>query len=427
VTAATEKAQDSLDKHKIKVKHTQNIQRIEHEMAKEDTEEKIQKRILILCVDRDGDLGAKAEVKTPVVGRKENLEAAVTLALSDPEEPDANAMFEAVRTYDRLKGEGKPEETFEIATISGSELLGVGADRKIVAELSGLLETFAATEIILVVDGYSDEAVLPLVQSRVPVSSVSRIVVKHSESIEETAALFSRYLKMIVENPRYARFILGVPGLLFLIAAVLSFFNLLSIFWVVFVLVLSLIMVVKGFGADKTVRNFYNWTKEYSPPPLRVQISNFAAIVGALCIVLGVYLGWTSAAPEFASHSDVWVSFLPQIAGFFIKDATTLIIVGLSVTLLGRAIRWYLEHDPRLLRNVALMISVAWSRQILDATADLLKNESDKSIVMNTLIFYVIIGILIGIASVLVIFVVHRSSKGFFKETKEQVEEFGEG
>ncbi|MDH5754549.1 MAG: DUF373 family protein, partial [Candidatus Bathyarchaeota archaeon] len=156
-------------------------------MTVEEAEEKEQKRILILCVDRDGDLGVKAGVNTPVVGREENLNAAVALALRDPEEPDANAMFEAIRIYDRLQSESKPEEIFEIATISGSELGGVGADRKIVTELSELLDSFSASEVILVTDGYSDEAVLPLIESRVPVSSVRRIVVKHSESIEETA------------------------------------------------------------------------------------------------------------------------------------------------------------------------------------------------------------------------------------------------
>jgi hypothetical protein len=43
------------------------------------------------------------------------------------------------------------------------------------------------------------------------------------------------------------------------------------------------------------------------------------------------------------------------------------------------------------------------------------------------LIFSVIVGILIGIASVLVVFVIHRSARGFFKKTEERVEEFGEG
>ncbi|MBS7636956.1 DUF373 family protein [Candidatus Bathyarchaeota archaeon] len=64
--------------------------------------ERKQKRILILCVDRDGDLTAKAEIKTPLIGRNNNLNAAVSLALKDPEEPDANAMFEAIRVYDHL-------------------------------------------------------------------------------------------------------------------------------------------------------------------------------------------------------------------------------------------------------------------------------------------------------------------------------------
>ena len=104
-----------------------------------DAVENEQKRILVLCVDRDGDLGAKAGIKTPVTGRDANLNAAVSLALKDPEEPDANAMFEAIRIFDRLKDEGKPDEVFEIASLSGSELGGISADRKVVAELNDLL------------------------------------------------------------------------------------------------------------------------------------------------------------------------------------------------------------------------------------------------------------------------------------------------
>jgi putative membrane protein len=396
-------------------------------MAKEEAEQTEQKRTVVLCVDRDGDLGTKAKVNTPVIGREQNLDAAVTLALSDPEEPDANAMFEAIRIYDRLKGEGNLKETFEIATISGSELGGVGADRKVVAELSGLLKSFPANEVILVVDGYSDEAILPLVQSRVPVSSISRIVVKHSESIEETAALFSRYLRKIVDDPRYSRLMLGVPGVLVLVAGILCIFNLLSIFWVVFVFVLSSILVIKGFGADRAAKNFIRWTKEYSPPPLRVQISNFSLLGGALLLTLGVYLGWTTASRfvSTAAPSSLasWLDIFPGIAGYFIKDSVILIVVGLCAALLGRAIRWYLEHDARLLRNAALIVILAWSTQILNATSDLLIGPESG---YEKLIFTVIVGILIGIASVLIIFVIHRSSREFFRATKEQAEEFGE-
>jgi putative membrane protein len=389
-------------------------------------ERKEQKRILILCVDRDGDLEVKAGVKTPVVGRTENLDAAVALALRDPEEPDANAIFEAVRIYDRLKNEGRPEEVFEVATLSGSEFGGVGADRKIAAGLNDLLASYPAKEVILVTDGYSDEAVLPLVQSRVPVSSVRRIVIKHSESIEETAAVFSRYLRMIAENPRYSRIALGVPGILFLILGALAIFGWVQYYLIVLVIVISVVLMVKGFGADRAAKNFYKWAKEYSPPPIRVQISNFSTLAGALCMVLAVYLGWTTAAAYIeVIPGDLagWLRIMPRAAGSFIQGSITLIVVGACVTLLGRAIRWYLERDVRLLRNAALIVIVGWSQQIFVSTSDLLLGK----VGIGKLVFSIVVGILIGVASVLVIFVVHRYAKEFFKETEEQAREFEEG
>lgn len=324
-------------------------------------------RILVLCVDRDGDLGVKAGIETPVIGREENLSAATSLALRDPEEADANAMFEAVRIYDRLTEEGKPHEDFQIASISGSEFGGVGADRKVVAELVKVLNKFSAKEVILVTDGFSDEAILPLVESRVPVTSVRRVVVKHSKSIEETAALFTRYLKMILENPRYSRIALGLPGLLLIILGVLSVFNLLLYYWIAFLVVLGSFLLVKGFGIDKKVQDFYRWTKEYSPPPVHIQIARYTGIIGALSVALGGYQGWSQAASNIEplpTGLGEWVSRLPELAGWFISGSIMLITIGVCVWLSGRVIRWYFERDSRLLRTIVVVAVVAWSSQI---------------------------------------------------------------
>jgi len=369
--------------------------------GEEETKESEQKRILVLCVDRDDDLGVKVGVKTPVLGRDENLNAAVALALRDPEEPDANAMFEAVRIYDNLQSGSKPNEVLQIAAICGSDLGGVGADRKVVAELSELLNSFPANEVILVTDGYSDEAVLPLVESRVP------------------------YLKIITENTRYSRLALGLPGLLFLILGILSIFGMVHYYLIAFILVLSAFMLVKGFGVDKAAKKIYGWIKEYSPPPLPVQISSFSAVAGALCIVVSIYLGWASAATflegiEMPPNMAGWLKILPQIAGYFIRGSMDLIVVGICVVLLGKAIRLYFERDARLLRNAALIVLIGWSRWILEGTSTVLVGPEDHTLLM----FSIVIGILIGVASVLVIFVVHRSARGFFKETEEQVEAF---
>ncbi|MEM2250338.1 MAG: DUF373 family protein [Candidatus Bathyarchaeia archaeon] len=390
-------------------------------------QEQAQKRILILCVDRDGDLTTKAEIKTPLIGREKTLNAAVSLALKDPEEPDANAMFEAIRVYDRLLSENNPNEVFEVATVSGSELGSVSADRKIVAELGEVLKVFPANEVILVTDGYSDEAVLPLIESRVPVSSVRRIVVKHSESIEETAALFSKYFKMILENPKYSRIALGLPGLLFLILGILAIFGLVHYYLVAFIIVLGTYMFVKGFGVDKILKKAYVWVKEYSPPPLPVQISAFAMLAGILCMAIGFYLGYTSASEAIASLGidlSNWLNiFSPQIAGYFIMDSKDLVIIGICVALTGRAIRWYFERDARLLRNAALIILVGWTRQILESASNILINPK---IGYEVLIFTIVIGILLGVASLLIIVVIHRSAKGFFKESEVKVEELKE-
>jgi len=400
-------------------------------MTKKETEQQIKDRILILCVDRDGDLETKAGIKTPLLGRTTNLDAAVSLALRDPEEPDANAMFESIRLYDRLQSEKQPEESFEVATISGSELGGVSADRKLVAELGKLLSSFSATEVILVSDGYSDEAVLPLVESRVPVSSVRRIVVKHSESIEETAALFSRYLRLIWENPRYARLALGIPGLLFFLYGIFIITGAVNYYLISIVLILGGVLLIKGFGVDRGARNLYKWAREYSPPPLPVQISNYSIIAGILCIAVSVYLGASSASvnvtpptPDLAG----WISVLPNVAAFFIKGLMDLMIVGISIVLFGRSIRLYFERDPRLLRNVALVVSVVWFRWILDATANLLikPGVGFEDPLFSNLVFAIIVGILIAIASVLLVIIIHRSTKGFFRESEEDATEFGE-
>lgn len=213
---------------------------------------------------------------------------------------------------------------------------------------------------------------------------------------------------------------LGLPGLLILILGVLSIFGWVQYYLIAFALVLSVFLLVKGFGIDKSAKDFYRWVKEYSPPPLRVQISNFSLVAGGLCVVLGVYLGWTNIPP---AEVAAWLGNLPRIIGFFIGGAATLIVVGFCLPLLGRGIRWYIERDARLLRNAVLFVIVGWSQQILIATSDLLITPE---IGYGRIIFAIVVGILMGIASVLVIFAVHRAKRGFFAETEEQAEEFGD-
>jgi len=394
------------------------------------TVKKKPERILILCVDRDDDIGVKAGIKTPVLGRKENVDAATSLALRDPEEADANAMFEAVRIYDHLKEGAKEEEEYQIATIAGSELGGVGADRQLVSELTEVLETFSATDVILVTDGYTNGAVLPLIESRVPVTSVRRIVVKHSNSIEETAALFSRYLKTLVENPRYSRILLGLPGILLivLVALWLLKFELLYT-WITFLLVLGMFLLVKGFGLDRAAANFYKWMREYSPPPYPVQIAGFSAVAGVLLILVGCYLGGAAVAnvvPKIEpppTNTGEWLAHFPTLSGRFISGSIALIAIGICVLLSGRAIRWFFERDLRLWRTIVIVVIVAWSWPIFYQASQILIDPAFPS---TGLVIAIIAGLPLIVVAVLVSFLLRRRYASFFREKKEKIEEFKE-
>jgi len=126
----------------------------------------VNEQTLIVCIDGDNDIGIKADITTPVIGRDAILESATKLAISDPEEADANAMFGAIKLYDRMVKQ-YPDESFEVATIAGSSMGGVEADRKMVRELTEVMEQFKATGVILVTDGFADEELVPIVQSRI--------------------------------------------------------------------------------------------------------------------------------------------------------------------------------------------------------------------------------------------------------------------
>src|SRR5205823_6437131 len=103
-------------------------------------------KILVLCVDRDDDIGVKTGIKTPLIGREANLNAATKLGLADPEDSDVNALLSAISTYDGLVRDG--------------QLKNPKVRRKIVAPLGFVLLLFGA--IWLAVPGAAAALVLIL-------------------------------------------------------------------------------------------------------------------------------------------------------------------------------------------------------------------------------------------------------------------------
>jgi hypothetical protein len=164
-----------------------------------------------------------------------------------------------------------------------------------------------------------------------------------------------------------------------------------------------------------------------------MQISNYTIIAGVLCILVSVYLGAANVNINVAPAADLagWVGMTPRIAYYFIKGIIELLVAGIIIVLVGRSVRLYVERDSKLLRNIALIVSVAWSRWVLVGTADVIIHYYEnsnavvglKDSIFSGFLFTIIVGILIGVASVLLIYIVNRSAKDFFKKRGEKPEE----
>ncbi len=156
-------------------------------------------RTLVLTIDRDNDLGIKAGLRGPVIGRKATLSAALRLGLADPEESDTNAILGALHHHDRILDSGEPNDTVEVAILTGDERVGSRSDRAIAKQLEEVIAEFQPDCAILVTDGAEDEAVMPILQSRVRIDYVEKIIVRQSKGIEGTFY----YIMKAIEDPKW--------------------------------------------------------------------------------------------------------------------------------------------------------------------------------------------------------------------------------
>ncbi len=358
-------------------------------------------KTLILCVDQDDDIGKKAMVPTPIVGVDANKEAAASLAIADPEEADSNAMFGAVKLHIQL-AEKYPDEEFQVATIAGSQNGGIEADRKMVEELQKVLADYPATGIVLVTDGFADDVLKPILQSRVPITSVHHVVVKHSERIEETYAVLGKYLKMLFDDPYYARFALGIPGVLLLIFGFLIASNQLQNAGLAVVFVLGIALFLKGFGIYDKITKF----KPKLPPP-EEQVMYVARIIGTMVAIMGIFQGLSSAInyiPSPVSLSDLswWARMLPMFLSVFLQKGIDLIMLGVGVFFIGGAVSHYLQKDERLAQSIVSLNLTFWVWLIVIESAKILQDPSTQIGFWSPLIFYTLASILTTIIAVVI-------------------------
>jgi len=232
---------------------------------------------LVLCVDRDNDLFEKAKVSGPLIGREKNLDGAMKLALADPEDPDSNAIFYAIKLCEQMRKDGGEAE---VVTLTGSKTLGYPADREISAQLDKIVRELNPASCILVSDGASDEELAPIVSSRLRIDSTKIVFIKQAKELEKTYFVLLEKLR----DPHYAKMFIGIPALLILLFSVSSA---LGLGWQPAGIALGTFLILKGFGIDETITRAL---KDFSFSIER--ISWIAYICGYALLLVAALIGY---------------------------------------------------------------------------------------------------------------------------------------
>jgi putative membrane protein len=356
-------------------------------------------RYLVVCVDRDDDLGRKAGLATPISGRDAVLSAATALAVADPEDADANALFAAVKKYDELSQKGI---MCEVAIVCGEESGGFESDRKVRTGVESLLFASEYTGIVFVSDGGEDEQIIPVLQGMKPVVSVTRVTVKHSESVEQTYIVLGRYLRMLIFDPRYSRWALGVPGLIFILATVLIVFNQGFAALIASLLIIGAALFIRGFNLDRWVagilsRGPYGY--------LRI----FSTVTSLLVGLVGVGTGYTTMTSQ--NPSD-WlavqaspIKFLQYggvLTGNFLQGSLLLVWVAIAIYTVGTLLAHVVSGNTRAWRDGVVLILLALLYFPVDTFAVFLVGGARASTALLVSDVLVGLAIIFGLTSVVV-------------------------
>ena len=321
------------------------------EKVEKDVNASSANKLLVICIDRDNDVGEKAGIITPVIGRNACIEAAQRLALEDPEDADSNSIFAAIKTYEDLISKGYK---VEVVTVAGVKNRGIHADEKILAETRKVLEKFSANGAVIVSDGEDDESVIPVIQNVLPVVSVQRVVMKVSRSVEYSYAVFGKYLKMIAYDSKYSKFFLGVPGILLLIGGIGTMFDFSAEIFAVLVSILGGAFLIRAFDIDRV---WSNWSK---PTPMGF-IRIFTMVAGILLILSSVPAGISVVDSELIENDIELISVITDkvIIGQFVAGALPILWIGIGAIVVGTLLSNWIGGIPRQITDILRIIVLA--------------------------------------------------------------------
>ncbi len=327
---------------------------------------------LVICVDRDDDIGRKIKVKGPILGIEKNLKVASDLAIADPEDSDVNAIFGAVKIAKEIKA--------EVVTLTGDLDVGTTSDIKLSEQLDKVLEKVKPESVILVTDGAEDDEILPILQSRAKIDSKRTIIVRQSKELEKAYFTIAHFIKEISEDPNLARLVFGVPGLILLLIAVGGALGLVTQALLALLFFIGLYLVMKGIGIEE---EFFSRISDFLKSISLEKISSLTYVLAAITLVVG--LGYSYE--EFSHEAPLGIT--ETIVTIFTLNSLNIVILAIIVAIIGRIIDDYGMERYLAIRKYIILLAFIVIVSVLAKSAAEYWNKSAT----GDFIFWILLGI----------------------------------
>jgi len=146
-------------------------------------------RTLVVSVDRTGDIPARPGYARRSPAGKRCSPSSRRWASRTPRIPASTASWRRSGSRD-LRDE---DDDAVVAAVSGDGD-GVSADRSVAEQLDDLCRALRPDSAVVVIDSAEDERLVPIIESRLQVDAVDRVVVRQARDLESTYYLLKQFL-----------------------------------------------------------------------------------------------------------------------------------------------------------------------------------------------------------------------------------------
>lgn len=327
---------------------------------------------LVLYVDRSDDIGPTAGLESPIVGWEAVQSLVTEVGLDDPEDSRVNCLLEALRVARDLRDD---REESVLAVVSGSGDSLVSADRSLSAQIDDLVAEYDPDSAVVVINSANDERVVPVIESRIQVDSVDRVIVRQAHDIESTYYLLKQFL---ADEELRSTVLVPLGATLLLLPILLTQFST-AVALAGLAALLGAALLYKGLAIDEVLSEAPERVRSalYSG---RVSVVTYAVSFGLALV--GAFLGALAVTPQAGPESVIvsamqfvysavpWLALaaLTASAGRLLDEligsdgvSTPYLNLPFGVVALGLVVRgfagWFLQResllsDPQILSYV---------------------------------------------------------------------------